>query len=42
LWDASDDNMKEAEVASRKAVELDPELTEAHVARGLALRMNKK
>ena len=34
--------MKEAEVASRKAVELDPELTEAHVARGLALRMNKK
>ena len=29
-------------MASRKAVELDPELTEAHVARGLALRMNKK
>jgi tetratricopeptide (TPR) repeat protein len=42
LWDASDDNMKEAEVASRKAVELDPELTEAYVARGFALRMNKK
>ena len=41
-WDASDDNMKEAEVASRKAVELDPELAEAHVARGLALQMNKK
>jgi serine/threonine protein kinase/Tfp pilus assembly protein PilF len=41
-WDASDDNMKEAEVASRKAVELDPELAEAHVARGLAFQMNKK
>jgi non-specific serine/threonine protein kinase len=41
-WDASDDNMKEAEVASRKAVELDPELAEAHVSRGLALQMNKK
>jgi serine/threonine protein kinase/Flp pilus assembly protein TadD len=41
-WDASDDNMKEPEVASRKAVELDPELAEAHVARGLALQMNKK
>jgi TolB-like protein/Flp pilus assembly protein TadD len=41
-WDASDDNKKEAEVASRKAVELDPELAEAHVARGLALQMNKK
>ena len=41
-WDASDDNMKEAEVASRKAVELDPELAEAHVSRGLALQMTRK
>jgi non-specific serine/threonine protein kinase len=41
-WDASDDNMKEAEVASRKAVELDPELAEAHVSRGLAFQMTKK
>jgi serine/threonine protein kinase/Flp pilus assembly protein TadD len=41
-WDASDDNMKEAEVASRKAVELDPELAEAHVSRGLAHQMTKK
>jgi adenylate cyclase len=41
-WDASDDNMKEAEVASRKAVELDPELAEAHVSRGLAFQMNKR
>lgn len=41
-WDASDDNCKEAEIASRKAVELDPELAEAHVSRGLALQMTKK
>ncbi|MGB2887180.1 MAG: protein kinase [Candidatus Acidiferrales bacterium] len=41
-WDASDDNRKEAEVASRKAVELDPELAEAHVSRGLAFQMTKK
>jgi non-specific serine/threonine protein kinase len=41
-WDASDDNRKEAEIASRKAVELDPELAEAHVSRGLAFQMTKK
>jgi serine/threonine protein kinase/Flp pilus assembly protein TadD len=41
-WEASDDNRKEAEIASRKAVELDPELAEAHVSRGLAYQMTKK
>jgi serine/threonine protein kinase/Tfp pilus assembly protein PilF len=41
-WEASDDNRKEAEIASRKAVELDPELAEAHVSRGLAFQMTKK
>jgi serine/threonine protein kinase/Tfp pilus assembly protein PilF len=41
-WDASDDNRKEAEIASRKAVELDPELAEAHVSRGLAYQMTRK
>jgi serine/threonine protein kinase/Flp pilus assembly protein TadD len=41
-WDASDDNRKEAEIASRKAVELDPDLAEAHVSRGLALQMTNK
>ena len=41
-WDASDDNRKEAEIASRKAVELDPELAEAHVSRGLAFQMVRK
>jgi serine/threonine protein kinase/Flp pilus assembly protein TadD len=41
-WDASDDNRKEAEIASRKAVELDPELAEAHVSRGLAFQMTRR
>ena len=41
-WEANDDNRKEAEIASRKAVELDPELAEAHVSRGLAYQMTKK
>jgi serine/threonine protein kinase/Tfp pilus assembly protein PilF len=41
-WDASDDNRKEAEIASRKAVELDPELAEGHVSRGLAYQMIRK
>ncbi len=40
-WDSSEDNLNEAEVASRKAMELDPELAEAHVARGLALSLRK-
>jgi len=41
-WGAKTDDLKEAEAASRKAVELDPELAEAHVSRGLALQMTKK
>jgi non-specific serine/threonine protein kinase len=41
-WGASSDDLKEAEAASRKAVELDPELAEGHVSRGLALQMTKK
>ncbi len=41
-WGGSNDDLKEAEAASRKAVELDPELPEAHVSRGLALLMTKK
>jgi non-specific serine/threonine protein kinase len=41
-WGASQDDLKEAEAASRKAVELDPELAEGHVSRGLALQMTKK
>ncbi|ABF41396.1 serine/threonine protein kinase with TPR repeats [Candidatus Koribacter versatilis Ellin345] len=41
-WGGSADDLKEAEAASRKAVELDPELAEGHVSRGLALQMVKK
>jgi non-specific serine/threonine protein kinase len=41
-WGASNEDLKEAESASRRAVQLDPELAEAHVSRGLALLMTKK
>ncbi|MBV9340390.1 MAG: protein kinase, partial [Acidobacteria bacterium] len=41
-WEASEINLKEADVASRKALELDPELAEAHASRGLALSLRKR
>jgi serine/threonine protein kinase/Flp pilus assembly protein TadD len=40
-WDSSEDNLNEAEAASRKALELDPELAEAHVASGLAFALRR-
>jgi len=40
-WGGNNDDLKEAEAASRKAVELDPDLAEAHVSRGLAVLMTK-
>jgi TolB-like protein/Flp pilus assembly protein TadD/predicted Ser/Thr protein kinase len=40
-WDSSEDNLNEADAASRKALELDPELAEAHASRGLALALSK-
>jgi serine/threonine protein kinase/Flp pilus assembly protein TadD len=40
-WESSEDNLNEAEVASRKALELDPDLAEAHAARGLAISLRK-
>src|ERR1700751_1375738 len=40
-WDSSDDNLNEAEAATRKALELDPELAEAHAASGLAFALRK-
>ena len=40
-WDSSEDNLNEAEAASRKALELDPELAETHAARGLAFALRK-
>ena len=38
-WDASAANLEQAESASRKALELAPELAEAHAARGFALTL---
>jgi adenylate cyclase len=40
-WDSSEDNLNEAEAASRRALELDPELAEAHAASGLAFALRK-
>lgn len=40
-WDSSEDNLNEADAASRKALELEPDLAEAHASRGLALTMSK-
>ena len=39
-FDASDTNLRNAETASRKALELGPELAEAHVARGHAVSLS--
>ncbi|MHC4974534.1 MAG: protein kinase domain-containing protein [Planctomycetota bacterium] len=41
-WEATDENLKEADAASRKALQIAPELAEAHVARAVALSLNKK
>jgi serine/threonine protein kinase/Flp pilus assembly protein TadD len=38
-WDASNANLEQAESASRKALELAPDLAEAHAARGFALTL---
>jgi len=40
-WDSSEDNLNEAEAASKKALELDPELAEARAASGLAFALRK-
>jgi serine/threonine protein kinase/Flp pilus assembly protein TadD len=42
LYEASEANLKEAEAASRKALELDPDLAEAHASRGMILAMRKQ
>jgi serine/threonine protein kinase/Flp pilus assembly protein TadD len=41
-FDANDVNLSQADLASRKALELEPGLAEAHVARGLAVSLSKK
>lgn len=38
-WEASDANLESADKASRKALELDPDLAESHAARGFALTL---
>ncbi len=42
FWAVSEENLAEADRASRKAVELDPELAEAHVARGVAISCTER
>ena len=41
-WDPTEENLKEADAASRKALQLAPELAEAHVARAVARALNKQ
>ncbi|MBZ5567391.1 MAG: protein kinase [Acidobacteriia bacterium] len=40
-WDSSETNIQQADEASRKALELDFELAEAHASRGLAASLRK-
>ncbi len=41
-FDAREFNLRQADIASHKALELEPDLAEAHVARGLAVSLSKK
>jgi serine/threonine protein kinase/Flp pilus assembly protein TadD len=41
-FDAREFNLRQADSASAKALELEPELAEAHVARGLAVSLSKR
>ena len=41
-WDARESNLRQADNASRKALELEPDLAEAHVARGIAVSLTKR
>jgi serine/threonine protein kinase/Flp pilus assembly protein TadD len=41
-WAATEDNLRKADEASHKALELGPELAEAHVARGFYLALRKQ
>jgi len=41
-FEPSDANLREADSASRRALDLDPDLAEAHAARGLAVLLSKK
>ncbi len=41
-WDSTEVNLEKADRASRKALELDPDLAEAHAAEGLVLSLQKR
>jgi tetratricopeptide (TPR) repeat protein len=41
-WDGSKANLDGADSASRRALELDPDLAEAHASRGFALALNRQ
>jgi serine/threonine protein kinase/tetratricopeptide (TPR) repeat protein len=41
-FDAREMNLRQADFASAKALELEPDLAEAHVARGLAISLSKR
>ncbi|MGH7548730.1 MAG: protein kinase domain-containing protein [Gemmatimonadales bacterium] len=41
-WDGSKANLESADSASRKALQLDPELAEAHASRGFALSLSRQ
>lgn len=41
-WVSSEDNLRAADAAGARAVELAPQLAEAHVARGVALSLNRQ
>jgi tetratricopeptide (TPR) repeat protein len=41
-WDAVEANLHQADTASKKALELAPELAEAHASRGFALTLSKR
>ena len=41
-WDASQANLEQADAASRKALELGPEVAEAHAARGVAHTLSNR
>jgi non-specific serine/threonine protein kinase len=41
-WEATDENLKEADTASRRALEMAPDLAEVRVARAVALSLSKQ
>jgi serine/threonine protein kinase/Tfp pilus assembly protein PilF len=41
-WHASTNTLEQADAASRKALELDPDLADAHASRGLAVSLRKQ